>query len=77
VPETSVVESNLEYLKIKLSGKSSDLALCNNLAFHIDAHSLIEGKQIIMPNETSLFLPSSVKLVYSIPLHVSFKKNRA
>lgn len=77
VPETSVVESSQEYIKVKLSGKGSDLALCNNLAFHIDAHSLLEGKQIIVPNETNLFLPSTVKLVYSNPLHVSFKNKRS
>lgn len=69
--QDKVIKSTPEFLKIKLAGKRSDLALCNNLAFHIDAKSLTLHEQIVMPNETSLFLPTSVKLLYCNPLKVS------
>lgn len=69
--QNKIVKTAPEFLKIKLAGKRSDLALCKNIAFHIDAQSLTSQEQLIMPNETSLFLPSSVKLLYCSPLKVS------
>lgn len=71
ISDNNHIQLSQDSMKIKLSGKRSDLALCNNLAFHIDAHSLSKGQQFLTPNETSLFLPNNVKLLYSHPLKVS------
>ena len=71
VSENRHIESNQEQLKIKLSGKRSDLISCKSLAFHVDAQLLSKGQNILMPNESSLFLPTSVKLVYCNPIKVS------
>lgn len=60
-----------DYLKIKLAGKRSDLELCKDLAFHIDAQSLTQKPQLLIPTSQDLFLPPQVKLVYCKPLNVS------
>lgn len=66
-----IIKTTSDYLKIKVAGKRADLALCNDLALHIDAQSLASNEQIVIPNETSLFLPANVKLLYCSPLKVS------
>lgn len=68
-----IIKTTPEFLKIKLAGKRKDLALCNDLAFHVDAQSLASNEQIIVPNENSLFLPTGVKLLYCSPFKVSIQ----
>jgi len=59
-----------EFFKGKVAGKKSDLALCTHLECHIDARTLNDGQHFLIAQENNLFLPASVKLLYSSPLKV-------
>lgn len=71
--ENKIIESNHEYVTIKLAGKRADLNLCKDLALHIDAQTLAARENFIIPNESSFFLPSNVKLLYCNTLKVSVR----
>lgn len=59
-----------ETITVTLAGKLIDLALINpaQLAVHIDGSSLNQSTNIIMLNDTNLFLPEPIKLLHWSPL---------
>lgn len=62
-----------ETISLALCGKRSDLRCLdiNSLALHIDASKLKKGPQQLLVDSSTLFLPSSIKLVHYSPANSS------
>ena len=66
---TRTISSAPEKVQITLQAKRSDLYRCDidSLAVHINGASLCAGTNTIVVNESTLFLPESIKVVHCIP----------
>lgn len=58
-----------ESVSVKVSGKRSDLRSLDieNLAIHVNASRLKEGKNILRITPETIFLPESIKVVHYTP----------
>jgi hypothetical protein len=68
-----------DHVSITLFGKRSEFyKLTRELAFHIDADLLSEGKNSLFLDKSQLYLPNSVKLVSCYPqkIKISVKENK-
>lgn len=68
------LESSVSQVTVQLSGKPKDLAWCNNLACHVNAHELKEGENYLHLTQKELLLPSRVKLIHYTPLTLCVEK---
>ncbi len=74
--DSFTVTSSISKVKVHLYGKREDLNLCNDIAFHINVHSLAEGQSLLTPTSDQLFLPTTVKLVNYKPLTILVIKEK-
>lgn len=60
-----------ESLSIKITGKRSDLRTLDTseLAVHVNAERLCEGKNLLTITPETFFLPESIKLVHYAPIN--------
>jgi len=58
-----------EKISVKIAGKRSDLRALDaeQLAIHINAQNLQNGRNLITITDEALFLPNSIKLVHYTP----------
>lgn len=68
IPQKTTIKGP-ETIALKIAGKRSELSALDidNLAIHINAHQLAQGKNLLNLDHQSLFLPQSITLVHYSP----------
>lgn len=71
VPDHQTLECP-ETIAVNLAGKRADLYALDreHLAIHIDAPSLVQGKNMVTVTPNTLFLPDTIKLIHYKPSNV-------
>lgn len=70
IPEQKSVNAP-EGLSVKIAGKRSELRMLDldELAIHIDAEQLRDGRNVLAITPETIFLPEQIKLVHYSPLN--------